>query len=162
VLGGAAGAVAAAAAVLVAMLPGGSSHARELPPPRARVYTARQACLLTGARGVADPAAAPVWAGMRDASAATHAEVTYLAVPGEQTPANAAPYLATLAARPCTVVLAAGTAAAGAVPATGPKFPHTRFLVVDPPAAAHGGPNVTAVDGTRGAVASAVEDVLRR
>ena len=43
------------------------------PPPRARVYESVDACLLTGARGLADPVAAQAWAGLEDASKATSA-----------------------------------------------------------------------------------------
>jgi hypothetical protein len=160
------GAVVVAAGVTVALVTGSDSGhpSQSLPPTRARTYTQQQACLLTGERGLADPAAAPVWAGMRDASASTHAKVTYLAMAGEQTPAAAGPYLATLASRQCTVVLTVGPAPDGAVPAAGPKFPGTRFLTVG---GKSGGSNVTAVpegsaESTRDAVATAVTDALRR
>src|SRR5688572_8099415 len=43
--------------------------------PRERRYLDYTACLLTGEKGIADPAAAPVWAGMQEASLATHAKV---------------------------------------------------------------------------------------
>lgn len=36
--------------------------------PRAREYRDVTVCLLTGAAGVTDPAAAPVWAGMQESS----------------------------------------------------------------------------------------------
>lgn len=159
-LGGGIAVAGVVAGVVVALTgTGASSQTRPLPPTRARAYDARQACLLTGARGLADPAAAPVWAGMQDASAATHAKVSYLAVPEEQTPANAAPYLATLAARDCTVVVAVGAAPAGAVSATAPRFPRIQFVVAGgAPGAA--GPNVTEVTGGRAGVASAVTTAL--
>ncbi|MDJ0344658.1 MULTISPECIES: BMP family ABC transporter substrate-binding protein [unclassified Streptomyces] len=145
------------AAVLVAILPA-SDRARGVPPTRAREYSQRQACLLTSDRGLADAAAVPVWAGMQDASAKTRARVMYLAVSGEQSPANAAPFLASLAQRYCTVVLTVGTAPDGAVTVDGPKFPGTPFVVVG---GAAGGANVTVLpadspNATRSAVASAV------
>ena len=62
----------------VAVVAGG----RALPPARARVYESVDACLLTGARGLSDPAAAQDWAGMEAASRATSARVSYLAVTG--------------------------------------------------------------------------------
>lgn len=176
VLGAGAVAVAVAATVTALVLTSSDSGSgRALPPTRARVYGEQQACLLTGERGLADPAAAPVWAGMRDASAATHAKVSYLAMAGEQSPAAAGPYLATLAGRKCAVVLTVGAAPDGAVPAVGPKYPGTRFLVVGGKAdgtpggtagGTSGGPNVTAVPessatGTRDAVKAAVTDALR-
>lgn len=170
-LGGAAALAAAATATALVLTSSDSGKDRALPPARARVYTDQQACLLTGERGLADPAAAPVWAGMRDASAGTHAKVTYLAMAGEQSPAAAGPYLATLAGRKCTVVLTVGAAPDGAVPAAGPKFPDTRFVTVGATgtgkgAGKGGGANVTAVPGgsaagTRDAVRAAVTDALR-
>jgi hypothetical protein len=167
-LGGAV-AVAVAATVTALVLTSsdsGSGSDRNLPPTRARVYTEQQACLLTGERGLADPAAAPVWAGMRDASADTHAKITYLAMAGEQSPAAAGPYLATLAGRKCAVVLTVGAAPDGAVPAAGPKYPGTRFVAVGGKSGKSGGANVTAVPegstaSTRAAVKAAVTDALR-
>jgi hypothetical protein len=155
--------VAAAAAVTVALVAGSDpGQPRQLPPSRARVYSEQQACLLTGERGVADPAAAPVWAGMQDASARTRAKVTYLAMAGEQSTGAAGPYLATLAGRDCTVVLTVGAAPDGAVAAAGPKYPGTRFVVVAGAAGDGGsGANVTAVAGTRAAVDAAVEAALK-
>jgi hypothetical protein len=100
---------------------------------------------------------------MQDASARTHAKVTYLAMAGEQSTGAAGPYLATLAGRHCTVVLTVGAAPDGAVAAAGPKYPGTRFVVVgaSPGAGASSvGANVTAVAGTRTAVASALEAAL--
>ncbi|MEV6010148.1 hypothetical protein AB0M29_25450 [Streptomyces sp. NPDC051976] len=175
VLGGGAVVAAAAVAGIVVAATGGSGHGRDLPPTRARAYTEQQACLLTPAGGLADSAATPVWAGMQDASARTHAKVVYLAVAGEQSAANAAPYLATLAGgRHCTVVLTVGAAPGGAVAIDGPKFPGTRFVIVGGPAGsktgsqatAKRGANVTALtaadpSATRSAVTSAVESALR-
>lgn len=167
-LGGAVAVAVAVAATVTALVltssDSGKDH-RALPPTRARVYTEQQACLLTGERGLADPAAAPVWAGMRDASAGTHAKVTYLAMAGEQSAVAAGPYLATLADRKCTVVLTVGAAPDAAVPAAGPRFPGTRFVTVGA-AGKGGGANVTAVPGgsatsTRDAVKSAVTAALR-
>jgi hypothetical protein len=167
--------VAAGVAVTVVVVAGqDSGSGRTVPPTRARSYGEQQACLLTGARGLAEPAAGAVWAGMRDASAGTGAKVSYLAVTGEQTVANATPYLATLAGRRCTVVLTVGAAPDGAARAAGPAHPGTRFLVVGPPTAASGtsaaptgpaGPNVTTVPAgsahaTRAAVATAVTAAL--
>jgi hypothetical protein len=145
-----------AAIVITSSLSGG--HSDRIPPTRARVYSEEQACLLTPARGLADAAVAPVWAGMQQASAKTKARVSYLAVAGEQSAANAAPYLAALATRACDVVLTVGSAPAGAVLLDGPRFPHTRFLVIGHHAA---GSNVTLIAPgsayeTRSAVESAV------
>ena len=135
--------------------PGG----RSLPPPRARVYESVDACLLTGARGLADPAAAQVWAGMEDASRATSARVSYLAVTGPATAAQAEPFAGSLLVSGCKVVVAAGTAERAAVLAEAPRFGSVRFVVAG--AAAGSGPNVTALaftpSGLRAGIASAVK-----
>ncbi|MFD7540924.1 hypothetical protein [Streptomyces sp. NPDC059819] len=173
VLGGAAGLTAAAVAVIALVTSGGSTDTR-IPPTRARAYTEQQACLLTPDSGIAQAAASQVWGGLQDASAKTHAKVSYLAVAGEQSAGNAAPYLATLAARKCTVVLTVGAAPEGAVALNSDKFPKTHFLVVEDgtgtsPGRAPSGQNVTALSpagntdqdsNVRSRVASAVESAL--
>ena len=60
-----------------------SPAGQALPTPRARVYENVDACLLSGASGLSDPVAAQEWAGMEDASKATSARVSYLAVGNE-------------------------------------------------------------------------------
>src|SRR5947207_14130382 len=80
------------------------------PPPRARPYLNYTACLLTDAQGLAGPTASRAWAGLQDASLATHARVQYLPVAGEPTVGNAMPYLASLLQRQCAVVVAVGPA----------------------------------------------------
>ena len=97
--------------------------------PRARAYTNYRACLLTGVRGIADPIAAPAWAGMQSASLATHAKVSYLAVSGAQTEANAATYVGTLVVQQCDVIIAAGAAEQAAVIADAGQFRSVRFAV---------------------------------
>jgi hypothetical protein len=136
-----------------------SGGGRALPPPRARVYENVDACLLTGARGIADPDAAQAWAGMQDASRATSARVSYLAVTGPATAAQAEPFAGSLLVGGCKVIVAAGAAERAAALAEAPRFGAVRFVV--PGAAAGSGPNVTALtftlSGLRSAVASAVE-----
>jgi hypothetical protein len=100
------------------------------PAPRARQYTDCSACLLTGAQGVIGAQAAPVWAGMRDASLATRAKVSYLPVTGAQTRENAAPFLAGLVQRRCDVVVAVGDAQVSAVAVAASGYPKVRFVVV--------------------------------
>ncbi|HYS36730.1 MAG TPA: hypothetical protein VEO01_13995 [Pseudonocardiaceae bacterium] len=113
-------------------------------PPRARPYLDYTACLLTDAQGVAGAAARPVWAGMEDASLATHARVQYLAVAGEPTVANALPYLNSLLQRRCAVVVAVGAAQVAAVNADAAKYPGVRFVAVGGPPA---GGNVIVLNG---------------
>jgi hypothetical protein len=137
-----------------------SAGGRALPPARARAYENVDACLLTGAKGLADPAAAQAWAGMEDASRSTTARVSYLAVTGPATEASAAPYVGSLLVRGCNVVVASGTAERAAALAQAGQFSSVRFVVTG--AAAGSPPNVTALaftpSGLRAAVASAVTD----
>ena len=111
-----------------------------------------------GARGLADPVAAQVWAGMEDASRATTARVSYLAVTGPATEAEAAPFVGSLLVRGCRVIVASGAARQAAVLADAGRYPDTRFVVTSP---AVGPANVTALTftttGLRAAVAAAVE-----
>ncbi|MFE4861848.1 BMP family ABC transporter substrate-binding protein [Streptomyces sp. NPDC056670] len=174
VLGGGAGFIAATVAVIAMVTSGGSTDAR-IPPTRARAYTEQQACLLTPETGIAESTASQVWGGLQDASAKTRAKVSYLAVAGDQSAGNAAPYLATLAARKCTVVLTVGAAPEGAVTLNSDKFPKTRFLVVEDstntsPSRTPSGENVKALSPARSTgkdsdvrsrVASAVENALQ-
>jgi basic membrane lipoprotein Med (substrate-binding protein (PBP1-ABC) superfamily) len=148
----AAGLVAGGCVALVLVLSSVSA-----PVPRARQYLAFTACLLTDARGLGGPVAAPAWAGMQAASLATHAKVEYLPVMSGPTAADAAPVLASLVARQCKVVVAAGQAQAAAVAASARRYPAVRFAVVGGRAA---GPNVTEVTGTAAVVRSSVAGLV--
>lgn len=129
----------------------------QAPAPRARQYLAFTACLLTDAHGLAGPVAGPVWAGMQQASLATHAKVEYLPVTSGSTAAAAAPVLASLVARQCKVVVAAGQAQVAAVAASARRYPSVRFAVVGGRVA---GRNVTDVAGTAATVRSAVASLI--
>jgi len=156
-VGGAVATVLAAAGLGWALWPDSA------PEARARVYTEANACLLTPAGGVADKQAAPVWAGMQQASLATHGKIQYLEVDGPQTGENAKTYLATLVSGKCDLLLTAGAAPnAGLIAAAG-SYPGSRFLLVG-----KGAPqvNVTVVDDSDPAqvterVRAAVADALR-
>ena len=100
------------------------------PDPRARVYTDASACLLTPAAGVVDKAAAPVWAGMQQASLATRGKVSFLEVDGPQTGDNAKSFLGTVASGGCDLVLVVGPAPVAALDATAAAYPKVRFLAV--------------------------------
>jgi hypothetical protein len=136
-----------------------SAGARSLPSPRARVYESVDACLLTGSRGLADPAAAQDWAGMEEASRATSARMSYLAVTGPATVAGAEPFAGSLLVRGCKVIVASGAAERAAVLTEAAEFGSVRFVVTGP--AAGSPPNVTALaftpSGLQASVASAVE-----
>lgn len=100
------------------------------PDPRARVYRATSACLLTPAAGVVDKAAAPVWAGMQQASLATRGKVSFLEVDGPQTGDNAKSYVGTVASGGCDLVLVVGAAPVAALDATASSYPKVHFLAV--------------------------------
>ena len=151
-----AGVLVVVVVLLVTLWP--SSSARVLPPTRARQYTAFQACLLTGAQGLADPAVRPVWSGMQDASLATHAKVSYLAVAGPQTTGNAEPYANTLVERHCSLVIGVGKSQVDAIESIAKANPHTRFAVVDGPAKV----NVTAITPTGSADQPSIDSLIRR
>ncbi|MEV6547816.1 BMP family ABC transporter substrate-binding protein [Streptomyces sp. NPDC051597] len=113
------------------------------PDPRARQYRNVDACLLTGEKGVTEGTeGAPVWAGMQDASKSTHARVNFVPVTGEQTQANATPFVNSLVQRSCDVIVAVGRAPVAAAEAAAKTQPKVRFVVVGGQAAAA---NVTAV-----------------
>ncbi|WP_455351353.1 BMP family ABC transporter substrate-binding protein [Streptomyces sp. SYSU K217416] len=131
------------------------------PDPRARQYADFDACLLTGQAGIAGLDAVPVWEGMQDASAETHARVNYVPVMGEQSVENARPHLNSLLQRQCDIVLAVGKAQVGVVQAEAGRYPKVRFVVVDGDAAAA---NVTAAasgDRLPERVADAVRDAFK-
>jgi hypothetical protein len=101
-----------------------------LPPTRARVYTAQDACLLTDASGVTGAAAVPVWKGMQAASTQTSAKVSFLAVSGPDTAANSVAYVNTLVQRKCTIVLAVGNSQVAAVQEQAKTYPSIRFALI--------------------------------
>jgi hypothetical protein len=99
---------------------------------------------------------------MRDASRATSARVSYLAVTGPATAAQAGPFAGALLVGGCKVVVASGSAERAAVLAEAGRFGSVRFVI---DGAAAGPANVTvltfAPSGLRSAVASAVEAGVR-
>jgi hypothetical protein len=109
---------------------------------RVRQYTDARACLLTGASGITTGQAATAWAGLRDASLATKAMVSYQPASGPPTATATLPYLASLAQRQCHVIVAVGHGPVAAVAADASRFAQIRFVIV---AARSSGPNVTAV-----------------
>jgi basic membrane lipoprotein Med (substrate-binding protein (PBP1-ABC) superfamily) len=142
----------------------GGSTPTAAPSARARVYTSSKACLLTDARGINAAPASQVWAGMEDASLKTRAQVSYLAVTGSATSANALTYVGSLVVEQCGVVVASGPPEQAAVLAEAPKFPGVRFVlagagVQDPVAGGNGNVVVASPgrSGLRGAVAALIE-----
>jgi hypothetical protein len=100
------------------------------PDPRAWVYTQATACLLTPAGGVVAEQVAPVWAGMQQASLATHGKVQYLEVDGPQTADNAKTFLATVINGKCDLVLTTGAAPNAALLAVAGSYLDSRFLLI--------------------------------
>lgn len=153
---GVAGLVLIGAGITVAIIAGGPSPA----PARARQYTAAQACLLTGSRGITSPQAAPVWAGMEDASLDTHAKVSYLPAYGPANSGNTARYASSLVQRHCDVILAVGTAPVQAIKRIAPRTPKTRFIVIGGTPTIAPGSNFTTTTGTRGQVKQVLEELI--
>ncbi|RZU50689.1 hypothetical protein EV385_2468 [Krasilnikovia cinnamomea] len=155
-IGGGAALVLVAGGLTWALWPDGR------PDPRARVYTESTACLLTPAGGTADKRAAPVWAGMQQASLDTHGKVQFLEVDGPQTGANAVTYLGTLVGGKCDVILTVGAAPNAALDAAAPSQPNVHFVRVG---AGKAHANVSVIDDADPAavterVRSVVADVL--
>ena len=137
-----------------------SHPARALPPTRARVYTAFDACLLTDAAGVGSAQAAPVWSGMQAASLQSSGKVSFLSVYGPDTAANAVPYVNTLVQRQCNLVLAVGPSQVAAAREQAAVFPKVQFVVVDGGSSSG---NVTAVPPGKGTdVSSAVKGIVMK
>jgi basic membrane lipoprotein Med (substrate-binding protein (PBP1-ABC) superfamily) len=140
------------------LVAGSSNAARALPPPRARIYTSFDACLLTDSAGIGSAQATPVWSGMQAASVRTSGKVSFLSVYGPDTPGNALTYVNTLASRKCDLVLAVGASEAAAARRQAGLFPQVRFVVIDAGTSAD---NVTAVrPGKDAEVSSSVEDIV--
>jgi basic membrane lipoprotein Med (substrate-binding protein (PBP1-ABC) superfamily) len=159
--------IAAAVAVALAVIVTGvvlSRHDTSRPPipdTRARHYTETDACLLTDRHGVnAGTAAAAVWQGMQDASLKTHARVNYVSVTGEQSTANARPFLNSLVQGSCEVVLAVGGPEVQAAQEMTGRYAKVGFVLVGSGGKGKAGTNVAWVpagDGLRAGVAAAVE-----
>ncbi|MFE2557189.1 BMP family ABC transporter substrate-binding protein [Streptomyces sp. NPDC059352] len=139
-LRGRAGWAVAAVVVLVlglfgARLFAGSDDGSTTPPDtRAREYQDFDACLLTGEKGiVAGAPAEPVWEGMRTASEGEGRpiRVTFVPVMGEQSTANARPFLNGLVQRDCEIVLASGASQVTVAEEAAEKNPKVRFVVID-------------------------------
>ncbi|MCT9108431.1 hypothetical protein ACFWD7_37175 [Streptomyces mirabilis] len=135
---------------------------RRVPDTRARHYKDVDACLLTGKDGItAGTTAAEVWQGMQDASLKTHARVSYVPVTGEQSAANARPYLNGLLQRSCDVVVATGEPEVTAATQTAPQYQKVDFVLVgDAGADSTNAKNITVTrvgDGLRAEVAGVVE-----
>ncbi|MDX6740736.1 hypothetical protein [Actinocorallia sp. A-T 12471] len=110
--------------------------------PRARQYLDSKACLLTGADGVTEPETSAVWTALQDASVETRVKVQYLAATGPATVANARPFLGTLIALDCDLIVAVGDVPGRVVGEVAPSHLDRRFVVVGVAASQ---PNVASV-----------------
>ena len=156
-----AGAVVVALAVIVTGIVLSRHDSRPpIPATRARHYTETDACLLTDHQGVAGSTAAAVWKGMQDASLKTHARVSYSSVTGEQSTANARPFLNAMLQGSCEIVLAVGGPEVKAAQETTGRYAKRGFVLIGSGDGATAAKNVTWVsdgDGLRAGVAAAVE-----
>jgi basic membrane lipoprotein Med (substrate-binding protein (PBP1-ABC) superfamily) len=157
----AAGSVAVVVAVTVAVaLLSGQDDRPPVPDTRARHYNDVDACLLTDKKGITGETAATVWQGMQDASLKTHARVSYTSVAGEQSAANARPYLNGLLQGSCDVLLAVGGPEVTAAAQTAPQYRKVGFVLVGTGGGEKPAANVTGIDtgdSLRTDVAGAVE-----
>nr|WSY54364.1 hypothetical protein OG999_32345 [Streptomyces sp. NBC_00886] len=158
--------IAAAVVVALAVIITGvvlSRHDNSRPPipdTRARHYTETDACLLTDQHGITGTAAAAVWQGMQDASLKTHARVSYSSVTGEQSTANARPFLNAMLQGSCEIVLAVGGPEVKAAQETTERHAKLGFVLVGDGDRTEADTNVSWVsggDGVRAGVAAAVE-----
>ena len=127
-----------------------------VPQARERQYLDYTACLLTDDKGLTGADAAPVWAGMQEASLSTRAKVQYLSIAGEQTVANASTFVASQAQGGCDLILAAGQLPVAAVEGSAGTFPKNAFLVVGGTAKG----NISTVDGSPAEVQSGVKRII--
>jgi len=128
------------------------------------VYTQFTACLLTDSDGVTAAESAPVWAGMQAASLNTLRKISYLAVSGPDTVANAEAFVNTLVQRKCDLVLAVGEPQVAAAETQAKVYPAQRFVVVG---AGVSGGNLIVIPGgsaqqVQSAVAQAVQSAPQR
>jgi hypothetical protein len=137
-----------------------TSAPQTLPSSRAKVFAAFDACLLTGAQGLATPGASPVWDGMQMASVATSVKVSYLASAGPATEGNVMPYAMSLLQRHCGAVVALNDPQVAVAGRLAPQYPGVRFIVVN---GAASGSNVSVVPaGNPDQVKAAVSDYVQR
>jgi hypothetical protein len=123
---------------------------------RVRLYSPYTACLLTGPKGLADPVAAPVWAGLREASASTTAQISYLTIMGPDTTANAETYINTMALRGCSTILAAGAVPADGALKAASSWSNRRLIAIEPASAEAKPPgNLTVIGRTAPAALAA-------
>lgn len=125
------------------------------PPPRAREFRDYDVCLLTDQHGTAGAQAAKVWAGLREVSDQTGVRRSFLSVPGEQSQARVAQFVATQVQQGCDIVVAVGEQQVATVTALAGKHSKVHFVVVG---GTSSGGNLTNVDA--GGVAAHVMPLI--
>jgi hypothetical protein len=153
-------AVVAGVGLAYALWPSSPPAKVGVPPARTRTYSTFEACLLTGSRGLNEPGAGDVWAGMQDVSDATSIRVSFLSASGPQTAAGVLPYANALVQRECRVILAVGAAEVDAAMATALKAGGVSYVLVGSGKAAAHVTVIAAGDGVRQAVSRAVRASL--
>ncbi|WP_404870064.1 hypothetical protein ACI1MP_31400 [Kitasatospora griseola] len=112
--------------------PWDNSHA--VPKVAANDYSGRPTACLAADDSVASAQVVQhTWTVLQQAGKDNPVNVQQLVVTAKG-PEEAAPYLSGLVAQHCTLIVTAGSAFDGAVPAAVKVSPHVRFAVVDPPA----------------------------
>jgi hypothetical protein len=154
-----------AAGVLLALPDTNSASTNHvIPEARARTYGQVSNCLLTDPSGIQGAFAAAVWAGMESASAANHAQVSYLAIQGPDTTANAEIYINTLAMRGCSTILVAGSVSAQAAVHRAASWANQRLVTVTttaPASSTSGGGKLTTISsGSLKSVTAQVKALL--
>jgi basic membrane lipoprotein Med (substrate-binding protein (PBP1-ABC) superfamily) len=93
---------------------------------------------------------------MEAASVRTRTKVSYLGVAGDDSIANAVPYVNTLVQRRCGLIIAVGSSEAGAIQQRAAAFPAVRFAVVG----SGSGQNLTAISSGSPETLTAAADQL--
>jgi hypothetical protein len=98
---------------------------------------------------------------MEDASLRTGSKVSYLAVPGPATAANATSFVGSLLVRNCGVIVALGAPEQAAVITDAPRFPAVRFVIAGGGMAGPvGGANLAVVSSAPSGLRSAVRAMV--
>jgi basic membrane lipoprotein Med (substrate-binding protein (PBP1-ABC) superfamily) len=126
------GAFLVAVGVVAALLwPSGAPAGPYRPPLRVRSYNAFTICLLTGPQGIASATAAPVWAGVEEASNETSDQAQYLAAAGSpETVESVTPFVDSLVQQQCGVIVAVGPVEVLAAQSAAALNKSTKFILV--------------------------------
>ena len=96
--------------------------------PRAREYRDYDICLLTGEAGLTDDEAKAAWTALQGVSLEAKVRLSYVAVTGEQTSAQAQKFVATQVQQKCGIIVAIGEQQVSAIGAVKDKYPAVQFV----------------------------------